>query len=143
MDITRPIQSKEVYDVAELNADHQCILLEQKIDRIRERSAKFVKEANKLVNQLEKKLEEESKRADALELENADLKRQLEAARSVLDDRGGISELKFYIQNLEGKTRMSLQRAVVKSLHPDKHPRAVPATKRALNDVFSIIFRMF
>ena len=114
------------------------------MEELRVRSGKYVSNATKLYNQGKEVTDKETERADQAELELANVRKQLEFTREILNkNRGSVSEIEIFLSTLDAKTHKSLARAVQKSLHPDKHKGVGVATKRALNEMFRIVNSLF
>jgi len=116
----------------------------QRMEDLRVRSGKYVSNATKQYTQGKEATKKESDRADQAELELNNVRKQLEFAMDILNNReGGVSEIEIFLSTLDANTRKSLGRAVQKSLHPDKHKGVSGDTNRALNEFFGIVNKFF
>lgn len=119
-------------------------LAKDRLDTVRSNSSKTVNIAVKAANQMEKSLEEETKRADNAEKESVNLRRQLEDALEVLHNRkGGISEIELYLKNLDAKTFKSFRRIIIKALHPDKNKSRDAFVTQNINHFFGLVNKVF
>ena len=115
-----------------------------KMDALKHRSSEYVKKATKAYKNSKEALAKETERADQSEKSVSELKRQLDMANNVIRKRdGGISEIEIFLTTLDTNSFRGLERAVMKSLHPDKHPGVNAETNRGLNRFFSIIHTIF
>ena len=115
-----------------------------RMDALKQRSSEYVKKATKAYKNSKEALAKETERADQSEKSVSELKRQLEMANNVIRKRdGGISEIEIFLSTLDSNSFRGLERAVMKSLHPDKHPGVNTETNRGLNRFFSIIRAIF
>lgn len=117
-------------------------LAEIRLEQLRLRCDKYVKEASKAASVSISKLKEESKRADDAEKDLSDKTRQLDKVLNVLRTRdGGISEIELFFSSKNGRSK-KFRSAILKSLHPDKHQGLDNDTAKCLSDFFRIINEM-
>ena len=129
-----------------LIAEANEAISEGRLADLRERSTQAIAQAVRVANTAKELLEESQDSSDSIEMENAELKKQIKRIKeSLMNGSEVLSAFEDFLMSMssDSESYKYIKRTLLRACHPDKHQKTDKTTQMALNKLFIIVNSIF